>query len=75
MYRNIDDDFFHSEQAVRQIGENDQFGELLNRSRKENLSNSGDDTIDKLIKAAMPIEKGGDSMADPFDLTSKSMTN
>ena len=44
---------------MRQIGENDQFGELLNRSMKENLSHSGDDTIDKLIKAAMPIEKGG----------------
>ena len=73
IYRNIDDDFFQSEQ---QRGESDKFGELLHRSNKDSShpGQSGDDTIDKLIKAAMPIVNG-DSMGDPSELSSKSMTN
>ena len=55
IYRNIDDDFFKSEQAVENRRESDKFGELLHRSNKDNShpGQSEDDTIDKLIKAAM----------------------
>jgi hypothetical protein len=76
IYRSIDDDFFQSEQAVQPRGESDKFGELLHRSNKDTShpGQSGDDTIDKLIKAAMPIVNG-DSMGDPSDLSSKSISN
>jgi len=55
IYRNIDDDFFKSEQAVENRRESDKFGELLHRSIKDSShpGQSEDDTIDKLIKAAM----------------------
>ena len=70
IYRNIDDDYFNSELAATQRRESDKFGELLQRSGNKNSSGT-DDTIDNLIKAAMPLANG-DSMADSCELSCKS---
>ena len=70
IYRNIEDDYFNSEHAVTQRKESDKFGELLHRSGNKNSSGT-DDTIDNLIKAAMPLVNG-DIISDPSELSSKS---
>ena len=69
IYSKIDDDNFHLEKMDQQRRERDKFEELLHHPDQ-----SGDDSIDKLIKAAMPIVNG-DNMGDLSDLSSKSTRN